>query len=420
MKLQAPTGMPDLFENTLEIFSKIEALCKKMANFYNFQKIKTPIVEKAELFERGTGPFTDIVQKQMFTFWSKGGEKLTLRPEITPAIVRVYFQYGLQTLGQPVNLWYFGPVFRYERPQAGRYRQFHQFGFESLGSKSPVIDSFLISIFYNILKEIGFEEIEVQINSIGDQQCRPYYKKILVTFLRHHQRALCQNCKKRLTKNPLRVLDCKEEKCQRIAKSAPPLIDHLCPECKKHFEEVLENLEALSIPYKLSPHLVRGLDYYTKTVFEIFAKEGKDQGALIGGGRYDLLAKMLKQKKELPACGGAGGVERIANSISKKFKIKEKKTKVFLAHLGRKAQLKALSLIESFRKAGLKISFAPWKESLSAQLKLADKQDVVYSLILGQKEVAENKIIIKTMKTGYQKTIPLKKVIPEVKKLLKK
>jgi len=417
IKFQTPIGMHDLFEEDLEYFEKIEKVCKKFADFYGFKRIETPILEETQLFEKGTGIFTDIVEKQMYSLRTRGGNHLTLRPEYTPPVVRAYIQHGMQSLPKPVKLWYFGPAFRYERPQAGRYRQFYQFGFEIFAVLAPVIDAEIILIFYNILKTLGFRNLIIEVNSIGCSQCRPYFKKILVSYLKSHQSSLCADCKRRMRKNPLRVLDCKEEKCQRIVRGAPQIIDHLCKECHDHFKNVLEFLEELKLPYSLNPYLVRGLDYYSKTVFEIFedTKEGKIQGALAGGGRYDDLVKLIGGK-ETPACGASVGVERLMNlmKLQGKKALKERKADIFLAQVGELAKRKCLKLFEKFREAKINIYEAFHKDSLTTQLKLADRLGVKYVLILGQKEALEDKIIIREMKSGKQKIVPLKKIIKEM------
>lgn len=422
MKFQTPTGMKDLFAPELEVFQKIERNCEKIAAFYGFQKISPPILEESALFEKGTGQSTDIVQKQMFFFRTPGGDKLTLRPEFTPSIVRAYIQHGMQSWPKPVKLWYFGPVFRYERPQAGRYRQFHQFGFESFGSEKSVIDVQIIQIVFNVLKNLGFSNLIVEINSIGDGRCRPYYKKSLVSYLRNKKNSLCLDCKRRIKQNPLRILDCKIEKCQRVIKNAPQILDYLCKQCHNHFKEVLEFLDELEVPYRLNPFLVRGLDYYTKTVFEIFkeSNEGRVQGSLGGGGRYDNLVKLLGGK-ETAACGVACGVERIVNLIKplKEIKAREKKVNIFLAQVGELSRRKSLKLFEEFRKAKIKVAEAFHKDSLSLQLQIANKLKVDYTLILGQKEALRGEIIIREMESGRQKIIPLEKVVREMKKKLK-
>lgn len=423
LKFQSPTGMHDVLPEDQKYFQKIQAICQEIADFYRFQRIETPILEKTELFSRGIGLATDIVEKQMFTLKTKGGDYLALRPEFTAPIARAYLEHGMQNLPQPVKLWYFGPCFRYEHPQAGRFRQFWQFGFEILGEQSSVLDAQIIQIFYNILKELKLKNLIVQVNSIGDNQCRPYYKKVLSNYFRSREFGLCLDCRRRLRENPLRILDCKEEKCQPIRTHAPQILDYLCENCHQHFKEVLEFLDELELPYNLNPYLVRGLDYYTKTVFEIVeeSEEGKVLGTLVGGGRYDGLVKFLGGQ-EVPGVGGAGGVERIIQlmkAMSVRFP-KEKMPEVFLAQLGNLAKRKSLKLIEDFRMAKILVGESLGRDSLKAQLKIADKLGVKYTLILGQKEALEGNIIIRDMLSGKQEIMKLEKVVGEMKKRLKK
>jgi len=440
-KFQSPTGMHDILPEDEKYFQKIYDIVKEIANFYGFQKIETPILEESELFSRGVGLATDIVQKEMFSLKTRGGDFLTLRPEGTAPIVRAFIEKGMQNLPQPVKLWYFGPFFRYERPQSGRYRQFWQFGLEVLGEKSPVIDVQVIQIFYNILRELKLTPhhfssgkstqasptksgggLIIEVNSIGDSACRPYYKKLLASYFRGQIAGLCQDCRRRIKENPLRILDCKEEKCQIIVSQSPQIMDHLCEDCHQHFKEVLEFLDECELPYHLNPYLVRGLDYYTRTVFEIYAEGERDRaiGALAGGGRYDALVKILGGA-ETPACGAAGGIERIVSLMKEKairFK-KEKVSQIFLAQLGNLAKKKSLKLIENFRREGILISESLGRDSLKTQLKIADKIGVKYTLILGQKEALEGMILIRDMTTGQQETVKLEKIIREIKKKLK-
>ena len=422
-KFQSPTGMHDILPSDQKYFQKIYEVSENIANFYQFQKIETPILEETELFSKGIGLATDIVGKQMFTLRTKGGDYLTLRPEGTAPVVRAYIKHGMSNLPQPVKLWYFGPYFRYEKPQAGRYRQFWQFGFEVFGEESPVIDAQIIQIFYNISRELKLKNLIVEINSIGDSQCRPYYKKLLMSYFKSRESSLCADCRRRLRENPLRILDCKEEKCQRIISQAPQMIDHLCENCHSHFKEVLEFLDEIELPYHLNPYLVRGLDYYTKTVFEIYeeSEEGRAQGALTGGGRYDALVKLLGGK-DTPAVGASTGIERmIAAMKTKAIRLpQESRPKIYLAQLGTLAKRKSLRLLEDFRKAKIQVSESFGRDSLKAQLARADKIEVKYTLILGQREALEGTIIIRDMKTGRQETIKTEKVVREIKKKLKK
>jgi len=438
-RFQLPTGTHDILPEKQKYFREIYKTVKNIADFYKFGEITTPIIEEAELFSKSVGLSTDIVKKQMYTFRTRGGDWLALRPEGTAPVVRSYIEHGMHTLPQPVKIWYFGPFFRYEKPQAGRYRQFWQFGFEVLGEKNPAIDAQIIQIFYKILEGLKFKDLVIQINSIGDFQCRPYYKRLLAGYLKSRQSALCPDCRRRFKENPLRIFDCKEEKCQKVVEFAPQTIDHLCKECHDHFKEVLEFLDNLDLPYQLNPRLVRGLDYYTKTVFEIFPvkeepalastileTEEKNKNntvsflstnALAGGGRYDALVKILGGK-DTPACGGAAGIERVIELMKiKKIKTPQSvKPKIFLAQLGKKAKRESLRLVEEFREAKIPIGAALDKDSLKAQLKLADKMGAKYTLILGQREATEGDILIRDMKTGKQKTSKIKGIVSEMRK----
>jgi len=427
-KFQAPTGMHDILSEEQKYFQKVLNVCEDVVDYYDFQKIDTPILEETELFSKGTGVSTDIVQKQMFNLRTKGGDSLTLRPEFTPGIIRAYLEHGMQTWPQPVKLYTFGPVFRYEHPQAGRYRQFHQFNLEIIGEENPIIDAQIIQIFYNILQELRLKNLSVQINSIGDNQCRPYYKKLLVSYFKSREQALCLDCRRRLRDNPLRVLDCKEEKCQRIISQAPQIMDHLCESCHRHFKGVLEFLDEIELPYQLNPYLVRGLDYYTKTVFEIFAEipqkaEGEEQpirNALVAGGRYDNLVKLLGGE-DTRATGAAMGIERVIEAIKiKGIKFPQSSNpQVFLAQLGDLAKRKSLKLLEDFRKARIGVAESFGRDSLKAQLRIADKIEAKYALLLGQKEALEGTIIIRDMKTGRQDTVRLEKAVKEIARRLK-
>ncbi|MDP2910195.1 MAG: histidine--tRNA ligase [bacterium] len=427
LKFQIPTGMHDILPEDQKYFKKIYDTVFDIADFYGFGKIDTPILEETELFSKGVGLTTDVVSKEMYTLKTKGGDNLSLRPEWTAPIARSYIENGMQALPQPVKLWYFGPCYRYERPQADRYRQFWQFGFEVLGEKNPVIDAQIIQIFYNILKELKLKNLIVEINSIGDSNCRPYYKKLLSNYYKSRESSLCADCKKRAKDNVLRLLDCKEEKCQPIKTEAPQIIDHLCEECHAHFKEVLEFLDEIELPYNLNSRLVRGLDYYTKTVFEIFfepdseKKEEIARSALAGGGRYDKLVKILGGR-DTPASGSAAGVERIIK-LMKAQEIslgKEAEIQIFLAQLGGLAKRKSLRLLEGFRKSKIKVEESFGRDSLKSQLNRADKVGAKYTLILGQKEALDGVVIIRDMNSGNQEIVKIEQAVVKVKNKLKK
>jgi len=424
-KFQSVTGMHDILPEDQKYFKTIFDAVSGIADFYGFGRIDTPAGEEAELFSKGIGLATDIVKKEMFSFRSRGGDLLALRPEWTAPVVRAYIENGMQNRPQPLKLWYFGPCFRYEHPQSDRYRQFWQFGFEVLGERSPVIDAQIVQIFCNVLKELKLKNLIVEVNSIGDNQCRPYYKKLLANYFRSRESSLCLDCRRRLRENVLRVLDCKEEKCQPIKSEAPQILDHLCDECRLHFKELLEFLDEMEIPYNLNPYLVRGLDYYTKTVFEIFfSEDGRQEQqkiALVGGGRYDKLVKILGGK-ETPACGAAAGIERIIKLMKSqdvKFS-RQIQPQVFLAQLGNLAKRKSLNLMENLRKAKVAVAESLGRDSLKAQLNRADKLGVRYSLIIGQKEALDGTVIIRDMSSGKQSIVKLEKAVNEIKKHLKK
>jgi len=415
---QSPKGMHDILPSEQAWWEKIRKTSQEIANFYNFSRIDTPILESAEIFERGVGANTDIVEKQMFIVKTKGGDRLALRPENTAGIIRAYLEHGLSHLPQPLKLYYFGPFFRYEQPQAGRYRQFHQIGFEILGGEDdPIYDAQIILSTFRLIEELKIKKPVIQLNSIGCKNCRSVYRKKLQDYYRKLPSKICKDCRRRLILNPLRLLDCKNENCEKAKTQAPIILDCLCGACRKHFRETLEYLDELNLPYVLNSYLVRGLDYYNRTVFE-FVAEGQ-QISLGGGGRYDYLGEMLgARKSSLPAVGSSLGVERIieamkAQGIAFPNKIK---AKAFLIQIGKPAKKMSLRLIEAFRSSGIKIIESVGKESLKSQLKIADKEEVEIALILGQREVFEENIIIRDMKSGAQETVPIAKVVDEVKR----
>lgn len=400
-----------------------DALARKiddLAFSYSFDRIELPILESAELFVRSVGKQTDIVEKEMFQFQDQSGVNVVLRPEATASAARAYIEHGMVERPQPVKLFYQGPMFRYDRPQAGRYRQFHQFGFEAFGSDEAIIDAQLILIAERFFRELGLP-VTMQVNSIGTTETRAEYKVELVTYYRQHRQAICEDCKRRLARNPLRVLDCKVEGCMAVRVNAPQIIDWLDEASKEHFMRVLEYLDEVEVRYVLTPHLVRGLDYYSRTVFEIIP-EGADasQSALGGGGRYDGLVELLGGRAT-PACGFAVGIERTVAAL-KERQIKPQARlhrDIFLAQLGDVARRKGLALFEAFRAEGIPVAEAFGKSALKAQLELSDKYQAKYTLILGQKEVLEGTIIIRDMESGVQETVDMNKVVGIIKKKLK-
>lgn len=410
-------GMHDIVFEDINFMERIRKVFLDVARAYGFEGIEPPVLEMTELFARGVGKGTDLVQKQMFTFRTKGGDSVTMRPEYTAGVVRAFYENAMFNMPQPLKLWYWGPVFRYERPQAGRYRQFWQCGAEIIGEINAVLDAQLIQFFTIMLKELGISAFTVEINSLGCKVCRPGYRSALVNYFRPDVRKLCQDCKRRLKESPMRIFECEEEKCKEIAEKAPQTVDHLCTECHVHFKEVLEYLDEIDIPYHLNPKLVRGLDYYTKTVFEVWP-EGQPGFALGGGGRYDNLVEALGDKSS-PAVGFSAGVERLMGELKKLqapiAKENEMPT-VFLAQLGELGRKKSLRLFEMLRRNGIRVVESFGRNSIKSQLKVANREETGISLILGQKEALDNTIIIRDMVTGTQETILMSKLVSELQK----
>lgn len=417
-KFQSPTGTHDILPQNQAYYDKIYKTVKGIVSFYDFGKIDTPILEDANLFIRSVGENTDIVEKEMFILKTKGKDYLALRPEGTAPIMRAYIENGLLSLPQPVRLWYFGPFFRYEKPQAGRFRQFNQFGIEIIGESDSIVDVQSVLIMYKVLQELGLNDLIVKINSIGDDKCRPTYRKDLIKNLRNNKDSLCEDCQKRIKTNPLRVLDCKNEKCQQVLLGAPQSIDYLCEECKKHLKDTLEYLDELKIPYLLESKLVRGLDYYTRNVFEI--ESTRSGVVLAGGGRYDNLAKVLGGGN-VSACGAAAGIERIINEMkeTKNRPMLKDVPDIFFTQIGPLAKKKSLPILENLRKAGLKVGESFGKNGLKDQLGKASRLGVKAVIILGQKEAINDKILIRNMKTSKQVEVKQEEIVKELKKILK-
>lgn len=417
---QLVRGMKDVLPYEMPWWNFLYARVANLADSFGFEKIETPVVEESALFARSIGKDTDIVEKEMYAIADSEGEKLVLRPENTASIVRAYINHGMLNLPQPVKLWYWGSMFRHERPQSGRYRQFHQFGFEVVGDESPIVDAELILIAYNLYTNLGIN-ISIQINSIGCAECRPMYYQSLIAYYRTMRHEMCEQCRKRLQKNPLRTLDCKEPQCQPLKKDAPHFVDFLCEPCKEHFMSVLEYLDELGLPYFLNHTLVRGLDYYNRTVFELYAagEEDGSQSALGGGGRYDGLAEILGGRLT-PACGFAQGCERAVLKMKEIESIKPpvRTVHIFVAQLGNQAKSKALKLFENLRVAGINVAHNLSKNGLRQQLEIANKLGVRYSLVIGQKEVQDETVIIRDMESGVQETIGVNKVAHDIKKKL--
>lgn len=415
-------GMKDILPPQSGLWQRAQRIAQNLSDAYGFEYFATPIVEAASLFVRAVGRGTDVVDKEMYLLEDRDGGKLALRPEMTASVVRAYIMHGLQQLPQPVKIWNFGPLFRYDRPQAGRQRQFHQFDFETLGEKSPVIDAELIAVAYNFCRDLGLETV-VRVNSLGTPADRENYLVELVGYLRTKRAYLCEDCKKRLVKNPMRVLDCKEEGCVNVLTEAPQIVDWLSEESKGYFMSVLEYLDELSIPYVLTPTLVRGLDYYTHTVFELYEENIVNetaQMALGGGGRYDLLVEQLGGQPT-PAAGFALGAERLMLALERKpvgEVVAKTGNSVFFAQLGEQARRRALFLLEEMRRDGITVQHNLAKSSLKAQLELANKNGATHTLILGQKEVQDGTVLIRNMESGIQEIVDQKKIKTALRRIL--
>lgn len=421
-EFQAPKGTRDILPSDAAFWSRAIGVGEELAQDYGFQKIETPMIEDADLFAQSSGSTTDVVGKQMYYIKTAGGASLALRPEGTPGAARAYMENGMISLPQPVKLFYCGAMFRHEQPQAGRWRQFYQLGLEIFGDPGAVLDAQIIQFCFHYFRSLGLKKINIHINSLGCPQCRPAYRKALLDHYRHQKNKVCPECRRRMKENPLRLLDCKEEKCQPVKAQAPATIDYLCDGCRRHFKEVLEFLDELEFPYFLNSALVRGLDYYTKTIFEIFwGEEGFPQVALGGGGRYDNLVKNLGGKPA-PAVGVALGLDRVVDLLKKeetRIAIKPN-FKVFLVQLGAMGRKKSMKLFEKLHQAGILAAEAMSRDSIKAQMKMADKLGVKFALILGQQEALEGTVIIRDMQSGVQETVPQEKVVDELKKRFKK
>lgn len=416
---QSPRGMHDILPADQPRWEKMEKAAKDTAAFYSFLRIEPSMVESAELFERALGETSDVVEKQMYILKDGG---LVLRPEFTSSIVRAYLQHGLGHLGHPLKLYAIGPVFRHESPQAGRYREFHQLDFEIFSTEGdPIYDAQAMLALHRFIKSLKIKDITTHINTIGCSICRPAYRRKLLDYYMRHEKELCADCKKRIARNPLRLFDCKNETCVKLKADAPNILDNLCAACSRHFKGVLEFIEEVKLPYIVNPHLVRGLDYYKRTVFEMFV-DGFDF-AVASGGRFDDLAELLGGKS-VPATGGAAGLERLAE-IMKSGETKpsraivQGKAKIFMVYMGELAKKKTMVLIEELGENGISAMESFGKESLRAQLRAADKSGAALALIIGQKEVFEETVIMRDLKTGNQETVLLAKVTNEVKKRLK-
>jgi histidyl-tRNA synthetase len=418
----SPKGMRDLINEEYYAFQGFFEKAQEVAVYYGFKPISTHLLENESIFTTSIGEGTDIVDKEMYTLKTKGGDYLAILPEHTAPVVRAYIEHGMQNMPQPVMLYHYGPVFRHDKPQRGRYRQFWQFDADVLGSDKSIMDALVIKTCISILEEAGASNLSIDINSIGDKECRNGYIKELTNYYKKNLSNLPAIDRERLKINPLRILDSKEEKTKEINESAPDAVSFLCPSCKKHFKEVLEYLEEMGIQYSINKNLVRGLSYYTRTVFEIIEQKGADDGsplALAGGGRYDYLARQIGSKKDIPAVGFSIGVDRIvASPWYKKLAPRIlKKPKIYFIQLGAEAKLKSLNIIEILRKAHIPIAQSLSKDSLGSQLAIAEKMAIPYAIIFGVKEALDDSVIVRDMSNRSQDNVKLNKLLEYLKEL---
>ena len=407
--IQKLKGTRDILPKEVETWQYIEGIAKELFEKYGYKEIRTPVIESLDLFQRGVGETTDVVQKEMYNFEDKGGRKIALRPEGTAGVVRAYIENGLSSEPSPIKLWYKMSMYRYENVQKGRQREFNQIGVELFGSDSYMADVEIIQMCNKFFEKLNIKDIELNINSIGCPKCRESYKEALKEYIRPNLDKYCDTCKTRFEKNPMRILDCKEENCKRLNQNAPRILDYLCEECKTHFENVKNALNELGINYKVDSNIVRGLDYYTKTVFEFVSKI--DGLTVLGGGRYDGLAEELGGAKT-PAIGFATGMERLidvfkANNMELDL---EKNMQVFVAYLGDKANLYATKYVELLRDNGIYAEKDIMGRSLKAQLKYADKKKAKFVLTIGDNEIESKKAPLKNMETGEISQIDLEEI----------
>lgn len=407
MSIKMPRGTADILPGEVEIWQYIENKARNLCQRYNYAEIRTPIFEHTELFQRGVGETTDIVEKEMYTFVDKGDRSMTLRPEGTASVVRAYVENKLFGLPQqPTKLFYIGPMFRYERPQAGRTRQFTQFGVEAIGAKDPSIDAEVIALAMQLYKELGLSDLHLELNSVGCHKCRPKHKVALLEHLHGVKDQLGAEDQSRLERNPLRVLDSKDPKTQELTKDAPSILEFLCEDCAPHFQKVQDYLTEMEIPFKINPRMVRGLDYYTQTAFEIMIKGFGAIGTVCGGGRYNGLVEQIGGQ-DMPGIGFALSIERLILALQTQgveLPIK-RHIDCYLITLGEAAKQKSVSLAQEWRSAGLRIDKDYLDRNMKPQMKSADRLAASYVVILGENELEKNVVVLKEMETGKQEEV---------------
>ena len=409
MITQAPRGVQDWYGENMHKRAVVEKIARDLAKTYNMTEIITPMFEHTVLFQRGVGETTDVVQKEMYTFKDKGDRSITLKPEGTAGVMRAYLEYNMYAQPAPTKLYYVTQAFRYEKPQSGRLRQHHQFGVEFVGSKSPLAEVELITLVTTLIKKLGLKDAKLHINSIGCKNCRKTYNEALLAYLKKHEESLCPTCRERMQKNPLRVIDCKVETCKAIVADAPRTIDYLDDECREHFEELQSLLNELNIPYEIDTGIVRGLDYYTKTVFEFVNEDGF---TLCGGGRYDGLIHEIDEKQDIPSVGFGMGIERILYFLEREGVELPPQDPValYVGILGKDAKARAYKLVNEIRSHGVIVETDYMDRSVKAQMKYANKIGAKKTVIIGSEELENNLAHVKDMETGEQVEVALDKI----------
>ncbi|MBR4641373.1 MAG: histidine--tRNA ligase [Selenomonadaceae bacterium] len=411
MLTNAPRGTKDILPSQVESWVRLENKIRELCEIYGYEEIRTPTFEHTELFKRGIGEGTDVVDKEMYTFTDRGDRSITLRPENTASVVRAYLQNKLYANAGLVKLFYIGSMFRYDRPQAGRLREFHQFGVEALGEKNPAVDAEIILLAWEFLKSLGLDDLTLKINTVGCPECRPIFRRKLTEYFTEEADELCEDCRRRLEKNPLRILDCKIDGLKDFMDDAPKIETCLCDDCREHFNAVKKFLTAADVPFEVNPRLVRGLDYYTKTAFEIQYAPLGAQSAVAGGGRYDGLIKEIGGD-DTPAVGFAAGLERIllALELQKNLPASNKKIAAFIVSGGSAAEVYAFKLLTDLRRKNFSAAMDFGKKSMKAQMKAAAKSGAKFALIVGEDEAANSTVTIKNLETAAQEVVPLAQV----------
>lgn len=412
-----PKGTKDVLPSEAYLWRRLEETARKTAKEFGFGEVRTPTFESTELFLRGVGDTTDIVNKEMYTFLDKGGRSMTLRPEGTAGVARAFLENGLQGGAMPFKAFYLISAFRYERPQAGRLREFHQFGAELYGAEGAFADAETIAFADTFLKNLGLKQVELQLNSIGCKTCRKSYQEALRAYFKPHLSEMCFDCNSRFEKNPMRMLDCKEEGCKAFTAGAPRMLDYLCPDCKAHFERVKSLLDEAKIAYTVNPSIVRGLDYYSRTVFEFVSAAAGAQGTVLGGGRYDTLLEQMGEKS-VPAVGFAAGMERLLMVMEAEHVLPERDEGVtcYLAGMDEKSRELAFLLASALRKEGISAEVDLMNRSVKAQFKYADKIGAKYVAVLGEREREEGAAEVKNMRSSASERVKFNELAQYLKK----